>query len=477
MRRIAFRRFVLPLLIVAVISVAALIISSISIGQLYNGFNTKRATIGDLTITGTLTYMDPSSVMEFVASEPVKKGDFVSIKNNGEIVKGYDILPWLELSVDGDLVPLADGAFGQLGDSLYLLGGSLNGFGTATNDVYQLNLRTQIMTKLNTTGQGPNSAVLFNPYSVADKQRNSIWMYGGWDGSGGTPADFSSTLFQFNIETNTWTNYTSTPVIPGTRTGGELVVMGDYIYLYGGFDTTLFYDGTMFRTDANNPGNWTVVTPVGASPGPRTDYVWLSYKDKSIFFGGAPSGSSVRNDVWQFDPVTAEWTELVANNILNISPRTQVGGKGVILDDYLYVYGGAAGSAVFDDLWAFDLINLRWNRLSATGVKPLYRNYIGIIPSTREIAIFGGFTGINTGNSDSLFKFVLPRKPVGVVCNVDGSSVTVQTIGIVQNVYSDLNPGLSVFVTDTGNLTQLAFQPFGYRVGLALSNDTILLTP
>ena len=100
---------------------------------------------------------------------PVTTGQFVYVTDDGNISVGFDDNPWTTLALSGDVQPLADGAYGQIGQDLILLGGSLNGYGTPTDDVYLISLRTNEMTKLNSTGAvTPVLTTITNPYSVAE---------------------------------------------------------------------------------------------------------------------------------------------------------------------------------------------------------------------------------------------------------------------------------------------------------------------
>jgi len=193
-------------------------------------------------------------------------------------------------------------------------------------------------------------------------------------------------------------------------------------------------------------------------------------------WGGAPSGASVRNDLWTFDFPTHTWTEIQPNGGRFVQPPAALGMKAVVVDThYMYMYGGVSGSTFRDSLWVLDMQQQMWREVNSAGTLALYRNYMGFDPVTKNVVMFGGFTAINSGNSNVMFRYNPPQKPIGVVTNISSLIVTVQTSGIVSNINWSLVSGLDVFVEPSGNLTQIPSQPYTNSVGIAVTSNMILL--
>jgi hypothetical protein len=161
-----------------------------------------------------------------------------------------------------------------------------------------------------------------------------------------------------------------------------------------------------------------------------------------------------------------------------VQPPSNLGAKGVVVDDrYLYMYGGAAGSTVRNDYWVLDIELNVWRQLSSAGTVSLYRQYMAVVPATKDVFIFGGFKSINSGNSNVAFRFNRAAKPIGVVLSTSAMTATVQTAGIVTNPdWAYLTPGLPVYVEMSGRLTQVPSQTSSYAVGTAITPTSILLS-
>lgn len=425
--------------------------------------------------------------MEIYAAESVVAGDVVAIGEQGGLIKGFFTHPWKESELTGDVVALADGAFGQIGDLAVFLGGSLDGTTSETTDVYHLDLTTLVMELINTTGVAPITPV-GPPLSSADPDTDTIWFYGGLTRDGGPV--YSDNLFSYDVPSRTWSyhntsagNVTDTP---GDLVGGGALIHEGYLWVFGGYDGSLAaYQNAMWKIDISDPTTgWVEVTPNNAPPSTRSHVIWLAYgSERGILFGGTPDGTTHRNDAWSYDFAANTWTELVPHDGRFPTPLAQAGARGVIVDNYFFVYGGATNTDVLDELWGLDLVHVRWKRLDAAGPEPHYRNYALVRPETREIAFYGGFTAIDSANTDAFFYFASPRPPIGVVVHPKavpaGRMATVQRYGAINLAAAIagtvLAEGLPVYVESDGNITQVPFQPFSYHIGVAINSTAVAL--
>jgi hypothetical protein len=208
-----------------------------------SAINTHERIVSGPSATTTTT---PTEMQFSNPGTAIVVGDFVHVDYAGKLVKGFDLDAWKTLNLTGDVVTLADGGYGQVGNKLYLLGGSLSGFGTTTSNTYEIDLSTNVMTNLSTSGPNPG-AWITNPYTAVDSVNQDIYMYGGWDGSGSALSDFSNILSKFHVPTRTWSVITAANN-PGQRSGGEMIIYDNrYLYLFGGFSAVGFaYTNTMF---------------------------------------------------------------------------------------------------------------------------------------------------------------------------------------------------------------------------------------
>jgi len=444
-------------------------------GLIMSAINTHERIVGSSTTTTTTT---TTEVQFSNSGTSTVVGDFVHVDYAGALVKGFDLDAWKTLNLTGDVVPLAAGAYQQVGSNIYLLGGSINGYTTTTDSVFVLDLATNVMTNITTNGPNPGAWV-GNPYSAVDVTNGLIYMYGGWNGITSASVDFSNSLYTFNTSTYTWTFI---PAIndPGYRTNGGMIVYDNYLYLFGGVVENAFSaNNQMFRLNLNNMTSWEVVVPANTPPSGRQGCVWQLFEGKGILFGGAGSGDNPTNDLWQFDFATFTWTQIQPSAGRFVQPGAVTNAQSAIVGNYMYLYAGKRrpiDTALSDDFWVLDIKQMLWRQLSNAVLLPLHRNYMGIVPDTLDVAIFGGFANIaNNGNSAAFFRYNRPAKPIGVITSVTGTTTIVQTSGVVTNTNWNLVNGLAVFVEPSGNLTQVPSQPYENAVGTPISANSILL--
>lgn len=118
-------------------------------------------------------------------------------------------------------------------------------------------------------------------------------------------------------------------------------------------------------------GTWTLLAEGG--PGARNMAVGVVAGDQFVIYGGnrSESGASYdsQKDVWSFDLVAGEWTELSPGS----GPGKRIFHAASVSPDArtMYVYGGGDDNAFsgpfFGDLWALDLEDPAWTELDGGG--------------------------------------------------------------------------------------------------------------
>lgn len=105
---------------------------------------------------------------------------------------------------------------------------------------------------------------------------------------------------------------------------------------------------------------WSLITQVGTIPDARFATIsWFnSATGRLIFFGGNAysGGNNQRNDMWSFNPVTSQWSNLPINLADNSIPIPAVDSPARWLDsnNTLWIFSGRIGSNVqyMNDIWA-----------------------------------------------------------------------------------------------------------------------------
>lgn len=138
---------------------------------------------------------------------------------------------------------------------------------------------------------------------------------------------------------------------PSPRYGHTMVTISDTVYLFGGTNITptqgilsgplrpagdLYNDIWAYR----EPTGWEKIESSGTVPSPRHSHAATTLGGLMYVYGGT-DGTTVFNDMWEYDPATNEWTQKLWTGPYNAPDRyegTLTGGG--VGSDYLYLYGG-----------------------------------------------------------------------------------------------------------------------------------------
>jgi N-acetylneuraminic acid mutarotase len=301
----------------------------------------------------------------------------------------------------------------EIDGALYVFGGVLQGSGSArmgdpdppnpapVNDLWRFNKdhAWQQLTPLNAPPARQGHA--------ATADNGKMYIHGGKDAGGASMYD----LWVYEPSANLWTesasggttpspryNHTITALPDGSQ-GGRIVIFGGmynattpsstnpYAYcpttgvwyrknapsfasLVG--HTAVAKDNTMVAVGGSangkatsniwqfdlNANRWTQITPTGPSPDPRLFHSIANTNDGFRIFGGDTDASSGmvgktanRNDAWEFNFTTREWTQLPAMPI----PISQGAASEVTIDgvEKDVLFGGLTGSSYVTTAYAY----------------------------------------------------------------------------------------------------------------------------
>jgi hypothetical protein len=135
---------------------------------------------------------------------------------------------------------------------------------------------------------------------------------------------------------------------------------------------------------------------------PREDHTWTLDSDGRVayMFGGRTADNTALDDLWAYDLDAGEWRPVETPGR---TPAARFGHNAAWVDGMgLVIFGGQAGSAFFDDLWAFNPGSERWRRLPSEGDVPVarYGSCAAIGPDGR-LWISHGFTSENRRFADT----------------------------------------------------------------------------
>jgi hypothetical protein len=139
-----------------------------------------------------------------------------------------------------------------------------------------------------------------------------------------------------------------------------------------------------------------------AGPAAREDHTWtLDDSGGTAYLFGGRDGSTVFADLWAFDLASDTWSEVAVSAP---SPAARFGHEAAWVEGVgLVVVFGQAGTAFFNDLWAFDPATSSWRQLAAGGAVPVarYGSCAAVGPDGR-LWISHGFTSDGARFADTL---------------------------------------------------------------------------
>ncbi len=182
-----------------------------------------------------------------------------------------------------------------------------------------------------------------------------------------------------------WRQPSTADPLPAARRDHSLVSDGERLYLFAGRNPEPLAD--LWRYDiAGN--SW---AGVDAPDGPPARFghnaVWN--KAQMLVFGGQ-AGGAFFNDLWAFDLPTGSWNQLAGGES---APSARYGAGGALgSEGRLLVTHGFTSQGRFDDTWQFTIDG--WADISAQGARPVERCLMRAVwdPTKERLLIFGGQT-------------------------------------------------------------------------------------
>lgn len=175
--------------------------------------------------------------------------------------------------------------------------------------------------------------------------------------------------------------------------------------------------GDLWRFDPSTQ-SWTEVDQGPTRPSARFNHtlVWDSTRARLVLYAGNSNGGinpTVLADVWSFDPIAGEWTEIPTAGDVP-SRRMWQAALYDATRDRMVIYGGGDETAFFndaqyfDDLRALDFASGEWSVLHVGGLgAPAGRFWAGLVHDTVDdtYVMFAGHDDEALGNRNDLWVF------------------------------------------------------------------------
>ena len=120
-------------------------------------------------------------------------------------------------------------------------------------------------------------------------------------------------------------------------------------------------------------------------PSPRHSHAAVVYNNSMFVFGGYDG--SYRSDFHEFDLVQLIWKPVPASGR---PPRARYRSTACVRGDTMILFGGHDGTRHLADVHLFDFVNRAWSLLAADGVPPLPRDSHVSVAYKDSMYVFGG---------------------------------------------------------------------------------------
>lgn len=171
----------------------------------------------------------------------------------------------------------------------------------------------------------------------------------------------SPALAKYNLDTNTWTNFTNNASFPGRITASSFI-HNNYLYVFGGLLQSGAVTDAFTRVNLTT-GVWENV-PRNNVP-PARNYSWMvkNRKDGLVYLVGGNGANNARlKDFYQFNPATNAWTKLAD------FPFATSGHLISEIDGEIYVSNGwnYTTGLLSQDIYHYNKTKDQWEKLPTT---------------------------------------------------------------------------------------------------------------
>ena len=181
---------------------------------------------------------------------------------------------------------------------------------------------------------------------------------------------------------------------PSARGGHSATACNNKIYIFGGHELKgsgrgFIYHDALHILDLSAL-QW--VSPSrsiikGTPPAARYGHSACLYSSKILIFGGRGGPCLYYNDLHAYDTHTDTW---LVGKQSNKNPLPRFLHSCTLYKDKLYLFGGARGPTLLNDVFCLDINSLQWTQLNTKGSKPSPRAAHAAAIADKYLLIYGG---------------------------------------------------------------------------------------
>ncbi|MEW6592916.1 MAG: kelch repeat-containing protein [Candidatus Hadarchaeota archaeon] len=302
-----------------------------------------------------------------------------------------------------------------------VLYGGLNAAATRDNNIWMFKSSARTWENLKPTSfSGYFPRARYGAAMAYDPKTENIVLFGGYS------TIYENETWMFNPSTRVWENIAVT--VNGAtienlrgRSGATMVYdpKTENIILFGGYSGAYENETWMFNPSTRVWEN-IAVTVKGATIDNlrrRLDAMMVyDPKTENIVLFGGLNGVTYENETWMFNPATRTWENLVVTRNNYLRPLAKHAMVYDAVTENIILFGGQDPDNFYNETWAFDTINRRWENLAYTGNATIYarsEHKMMYDPKTENMILFSGQAGGATvlDNDTWMFKSILDNTP------------------------------------------------------------------
>lgn len=285
-----------------------------------------------------------------------------------------------------------------IGDRIFSFGGYCTGDNYRDRrpiDVFVLNTLTYRWTEIPKPAEY-DPALRNWPYQryghTVVAHEDSIYLFGGRNDEAAC-----NVLYKFDTNTYTWSQPKVFGDIPGERDGHSACGIGQFMYVFGGYEEIIERFGQdVYRLDLSTY-TWQLLTCIGEPPVHRDFHSATAIGTNMFIFGGRSDLSGIgnfgpdyySNKVCYLDTLSLRWHNPSIHPPLPTGRRSH---SALNLDGKLLIFGGYNGRTKEhkNDLWLLDPSCWSWREMVPFGAAPNPRRRQALCRVGSKIFLFGG---------------------------------------------------------------------------------------
>ncbi|KAI8783129.1 leucine-zipper-like transcriptional regulator 1 isoform X1 [Biomphalaria glabrata] len=316
-------------------------------------------------------------------------------------------------------------------EALYVFGGD-NGK-NMLNDLLRFDVKDKSWGRAFTTGKPP--APRYHHSAVVHE--SSMFVFGGYTGDIHSNCNLTNKndLFEYKFNTGQWLEWkfdsrdevrdpspnkansrtvARTQRLPVPRAAHGAAVYDGKLWIFAGYDGNARLNDMWTISLLGDTKGWEEVHQSGDIPPTCCNFALAVARDSMYVFSGQ-SGAKITNNLFQFSFVEKQWTRISTEMILRDTPpppEKRYGHTMVAFDRHLYVFGGATGQTLPNELHCFDLDSQTWSIIapSLASEIPAGRLFHAAGVVGDAMYIFGG-TIDNNVRSGEIYRFQFSSYP------------------------------------------------------------------